>query len=212
MILSFGFPCSGSFKPDRNNFGPRVGVAYRLRDKWVVRGGYGLYYLGQNATGSNQGFSQRTNAIVSLDGLTPAVNLANAFAVQPGGQLLAAVGSSQGVASFLGQSLTVNWLDRPLPYSHQYSFDIQRELPGRILVETGYVGNQTRKLPASANANYVPVSELNRAGQSISITPNGFAVRGGHRPPLPALNLRQHASGARVLAPGKNDHRTRRSV
>jgi len=160
---------SGSFKPDRNNFGPRVGLAYRLRDKWVVRGGYGLYYLGQNATGSNQGFSQRTNAIVSLDGLTPAVNLANAFAVQPGGQLLAAVGSSQGVASFLGQSLTVNWLDRPLPYSHQYSFDIQRELPGRILVETGYVGNQTRKLPTSANANYVPVSELSRRTPSGAI-------------------------------------------
>jgi len=37
----------GSFDPDRNNFGQRVGAAYRLGDKWVLRGGYGLHYLGQ---------------------------------------------------------------------------------------------------------------------------------------------------------------------
>jgi len=153
----------GSFNPDKNNFAPRVGVAYRWREKWVIRGGYGLYYLGQNATGSNQGYSQRTTAVVSTDGnLTPAVNLTNAFALQPGGQLLAAIGNSQGAASFLGQGLAVNWLERPLPYSHQYSLDIQRELPGNILLEAGYVGNQSRKLPVGVGANYVPTTELNR--------------------------------------------------
>ncbi|MGH9723213.1 MAG: TonB-dependent receptor domain-containing protein, partial [Bryobacteraceae bacterium] len=152
----------GSFVPDKNNFAPRVGLAYRLRDKWVIRGGYGLYYLGQSATGSNQGYSQATTAVTTLDNLKPAVNLANAFTLRPGGQLLAAVGNSEGAASFLGQALTVNWQERPLPYSHQYSFDIQRELPGGVLVEAGYVGNQTRKLPITANGNFVPAQELNR--------------------------------------------------
>jgi len=152
----------GSFNPDRNNFAPRLGAAYRLRDKWVLRGGYGLYYLGQNATGSNQGYSQTTNATVSTDNLIPAVNLSNAFSLQPGGQLLAAVGNSQGAGSFLGQSVNYNYQNRPLPYSHQYSFDIQRELPMNILVEAAYVGNQTRKLPVGANLNYLPVTELGR--------------------------------------------------
>ena len=151
-----------AFEPDRNNWAPRVGLAYHIRDKWVVRGGYGLYYLGQSATGSNQGYSQRTNAVVTTDNLTPAVTVANAFALQPGGQLLAAVGNSGGAASFIGQAVTVNYLNRPLPYSHQYSFDIQRELNGGILIEAGYVGNLTRKLPLTVNANYVPVSELGR--------------------------------------------------
>ena len=135
----------------------------------MIRGGYGLYYLGQNATGSNQGFSQRTNAVISVDNLTPAVNLANAFTLQPGGQLLAPIGSSQGPSSFLGQSLTVNYLNRPLPYSHQYSFDIQRELPRNVVVEVGYIGNQTRKLPVGVNANYVPTSELARRTASGAI-------------------------------------------
>ena len=151
----------GSFQPDKNNIAPRVGAAYQLGNKWVIRGGYGLYYLGQNATGSNQGFSQRTSAITTVDNLTPAVSLTNAFALLPGGQLLPAVGNSGGAASFLGQGLTVNYQNRPLPYSHQYSFDIQRDLAG-FLIEAAYVGNQTRKLPLGANANYLPAAELGR--------------------------------------------------
>ena len=151
----------GAFVPDKNNFAPRIGAAYHIGAKWVIRGGYGLYYLGQSGTGSNQGYSQRTNAITTTDNLTPAVSLTNAFALFPGGQLLSAVGNSGGAGSFLGQSLGVNYLNRPLPYSHQYSFDIQRDLAG-FLIEVAYVGNQTRKLPLSANGNYLPAAELGR--------------------------------------------------
>src|SRR5439155_13944958 len=97
-----------------------------------------------------------------VDNLTPAVTLANAFTLLPGGRLLSAVGSGDGPASFLGQAVTVNYLDRPLPYSHQYSFDIQRELGGSVLVEVGYVGNQTRKLPINAGLHNLPVDQLNR--------------------------------------------------
>jgi hypothetical protein len=152
----------GSFQPDRNNWAPRFGFAYRLGEKWVLRGGYGLYYMGQSATGSNQGYSQRTNAVVTVDNLRPAVSLQNAFTNQAGGVLLSAIGNSQGAASFLGQGLAVNWQDRPLPYSHQYSFDIQRELAGGVLVEAAYVGNQLRKLPINSNANFIPANELGR--------------------------------------------------
>lgn len=153
-----------AFMRDRNNFQPRVGAAYHLGNSWVVRGGYGLYYLGQNERGDALGFSQRTNAIVSTDNnLTPAVNLTNAFANLPGGQLLTPVGSSRGDASFLGQSINVNYFDRPLPYTHQFSFDIQRELPGNMLAEIGYVGNITKKLPVNAgNLNAVPANLLGR--------------------------------------------------
>ncbi len=161
----------GAFAPDRNNFAPRVGAAYRLGEKWVFRGGYGLYYLGQAETGPNQGFSNTTNAITTVDGLTPAISLQNAFSLLPGGQLLAPVGNSLGAASFLGQSVTSNWFNRPLPYSQQYSFDIQRELKGGVLVEAGYSGNQTRKLPVAGISgtnsqnvilDYVPAGQLNQ--------------------------------------------------
>lgn len=168
----------GAFDPDRNNFQPRIGAAYRIGAKWVVRGGYGLYYLGQNEIGAPQGFSRRTNAIMSTDGnLTPAVNLTNAFANQPGGQLLSAIGSSQGASSFLGESVTVNYLNRPLPYSHQYSFDIERELPGNMVAEVAYVGNQTRRLPISANLNVLPVNELGRLAANGQIDTAYYSAR-----------------------------------
>lgn len=164
----------GAFLPDRNNFQPRVGAAWRVAERWVLRGGYGLYYLGQNERGSALGFSQRTDAIVSTDGsLTPAVNLTNAFINQPGQQLLSAVGSSRGAASFLGQTIAPNFYNRPLPYSHQFSFDIQRELPGNMLAEIGYAGNLTRRLPIrdtnNNNINVLPASALGRRTASGAI-------------------------------------------
>jgi hypothetical protein len=44
----------------------------------------------------------------------------------------------------------------------QWSFDVQRELPGSILAEAGYTGNANRRLPVSFNLNYLPASELGR--------------------------------------------------
>ena len=168
----------GAFEPDKNNFQPRIGAAYRIGSKWVIRGGYGIYYLGQNEIGAAQGFSRRTNAIVTTDGnLTPAVNLTNAFANQAGGNLLAAVGSSLGAASFLGEGVTVNNLNRPLPYSHQYSFDIERELPGNMVAEVAYVGNITKKLPLSANLNVLPVNELGRVTSTGAVDTAYYSAR-----------------------------------
>ncbi len=148
---------------DRNNWQPRVGLAYRLRDKWVVRGGYGLYYLGDDTLGSTSGFSRTTSAVVSIDGLRPVEGLrtANPF-VTHGGKLLDPIGTSQGAASFLGESVPGHMRKRGMPYSHQYSFDIQHELPGGVLFEIGYTSNITRALATSFGLNYIPAHEMER--------------------------------------------------
>lgn len=159
-----------SFNRDRNNIQPRVGVAYKLAPKWVLRGGYGLYYLGQNESGATQGFSRTTGAIVSTDGnLTPAVNLTNAFANLPGGRLLAPIGNSLGLGSFLGEGLNINYLDRNLPSSQQYSIDVQHELPGNMLAEAGYVGNRSASLPVNTNINVIPADQMGRRQASGAI-------------------------------------------
>ncbi len=150
---------------DKNNWQPRIGVAYKLRDKWVLRGGYGMYYSGDDQTGSSNGFSRATSAVVSTDGLTPVAGLktANPF-VTLGGKLLDPIGTSQGTASFLGEGMSTFKRDRGLPYTHQYSVDIQRELPAGILFEIGYGGNTTRRLSntASFQLNYIPTNEMGR--------------------------------------------------
>ncbi|MBI5283050.1 MAG: TonB-dependent receptor [Candidatus Solibacter usitatus] len=149
----------------RNNWQPRVGAAYRLGDAWVVRGGYGLYYMGEDQLGSSNGFSRQTDAVVSSDGLTPypGMKTANPFVALPGGKLLDPVGSSLGASSFLGEGVTAFMRDRALPHVHTYSFDIQRQLKGSVLLEVGYAGNTARRLPINGlQLNYVPTSELGK--------------------------------------------------
>lgn len=152
-----------AFNRDRNNWQPRVGVAWQFRPLWVMRGGYGLYYLGQNGIGPDTGFSQPTNLVASTDNnLTPAVSLSDPFprTLFPSG-LLQPIGSSQGLATNLGLAVAAQNLNRPLPYSHQFSFGFQRVLPQQWLADVSYAGNLTRKLPVTGGLNFLPTTSLN---------------------------------------------------
>jgi TonB dependent receptor len=172
-----------SFNPDKKHIEPRGGVAWRFAPKWVMRAGYGLAYLGQSANGANTGFSQPTSLVASTDGgLTPAVSLSNPFPTTlfPTG-LLQPIGSSRGLATNVGQSISAQYMDRPLPYSHQYSFGFQHELKGGWLVDASYSGNVTRRLPVSLGLNFLPASALNsmpvaaRAAYFTAAVPNPMA-------------------------------------
>jgi hypothetical protein len=57
--------------------------------------------------------------------------------------------------------VTAQYLDRPLPYSHQYSAGFQYQLPGNWLIDASYVGNITKRLPISLNLNFVPTDVQN---------------------------------------------------
>src|SRR5204862_4651906 len=122
---------------------------------WVLRGGYGLSYLGQAENGAATGFSQPTTLIASTDGnITPAVSLSDPFPTRlfPNG-LLVPVGSSQGLATNLGLAANAQYRDRPLPYSHQYSIGFQNSFRGGWLIDASYVGNQTRRTPVTQTLN-----------------------------------------------------------
>lgn len=150
-----------SFKPSRTQFQPRAGFAWHFGNNWVMRGGYGLSYLGQSSFGQPVGFSRTTPLVASTDGnLTPAASLSDPFpaAIYPGG-LLAPIGNSQGLSTNLGQSVSAQYLDRPLPYSHQFSFGIQRQIR-TWLADVSYAGNRTRRLPATLPLNFIPRSTL----------------------------------------------------
>src|SRR5258705_6503679 len=152
-----------AFNPHKANFKPRAGAAYRVSSKLVLRGGYGLSYLGQSSNGQAVGFSRQTPLVASLDnGLTPAASLSDPFptSVYPGG-LLQPIGASQGLATNLGQNITFQYVDRPLPYSQQYSAGFQYELPGGWLVDASYAGNITRRLPVTLALNFIPLDALN---------------------------------------------------
>ncbi|MFN7923424.1 MAG: TonB-dependent receptor [Bryobacteraceae bacterium] len=153
-----------AFNPSRRNIQPRVGFAWTVAPKTVLRGGYGLSTLGQQVYGPSTGFSQSTSLVSSTDGnLTPAATLGDPFpaAIYPNG-LLKAVGNSLGLSTNLGQGVTAQYLDRPLPTSQQFSLGFQRELPVGMVADVSYVGNITRKLPVNVPLNFLSRAELER--------------------------------------------------
>ena len=94
------------WETDWKDFQPRFGFAWRVDNKTVMRGGYGIYY-GQTRSGANgllsygsQGFTQSTSALTTYqnDGATPWLHLGNPF---PNGLILPP-GSSLGLLNDVG--------------------------------------------------------------------------------------------------------------
>jgi len=160
----------GLWNGDRNNFAPRIGLAYQLSRKTVLRTGYGVFFdvLGIDRFDVNQGgYSQATSLIPSLDnGMTFRATLSNPF---PDG-LQAPPGASAGIATYLGRGISF-FHDKPLnPYMQRWSFSIQRELPWRVLVDTAYVGNRGTKLGVSRELNPVPRQYLSTSPERDQAT------------------------------------------
>jgi hypothetical protein len=200
-----------AFAPDRNNFQPRIGTAFLLDDKTVVRGGFGLYTLGQWALGGSTGFSRTTPLIATVDNLTPSITLNNPL---PGG-LLQPVGSSLGLATDLGLGVNFGYPDRSLPTSKQFSFGIQREFWSGFLIDASYVGNITTGLPVSAAMTFLPASELGRPASYYServtnplagLLPNNPALNGSTVPRQSLLTAFPQYSSLNVnnLPAGRN--------
>ncbi len=128
----------GIYNPDRNNWSPRIGLAYRLFPKTVIRTGYGLYYIPVIGSVESPGFDAQTPWVTSTDGITPLNTLSNPF---PEGHL-PITGSSQGLATLLGQNIRfVEPTDRT-PQFHTWTFNIQQALPGQAVLEVGYTGSR----------------------------------------------------------------------
>jgi hypothetical protein len=144
-------------KLDANNFGPRFGFAYSARPKLVLRGGYGIFFssgiVNQSGLVGVASFDAISRYVASIDGnRTPFTTIANPF---PNG-LVQPTGNRLGLATELGNAISFLDPNRVLPYVQQWQWSLQYELPWRTLLEAGYVGVQTLKLPEDFNWNEKP--------------------------------------------------------
>jgi hypothetical protein len=132
--------CVQNFK----DFAPRLGMAYRLTDKTVLRTGFGIIYA-QNDSFSSQSarwFNQSPDFVeysfATVDRINPLLTLQGGF---PAVQLPAT--SVPGPASVAINSTAPRMPDQ---YSQQWFFDLQRELPYDTLMTVDYSGNAASKL------------------------------------------------------------------
>ena len=166
-----------------NKFAPRGGFAWSLTERMVVRGGYGLFWspaqipgVGESAIGA-RGYSAATTYLASTDGgLTPAGSLSDPFPngiTPPQGNSLGLLTGAGGVIDFVDQD------SRP-GYVQQYSIDLQRELPGRMMVGVGYLGSRSERLSMGGTSDVtVNINQLDPSYQEMGtalqqLVPNPF--------------------------------------
>ncbi len=135
---------------------PRIGLAYQLDSKTVIRGGYGLFYAPNGILRVNSiqsGFSRGTPIVASNDsGLTFIATLANPL---PNGKL-PVLGTSDGLKTTLGQGTSFFPAERRMSYAQRWSFGFQRDIVGGIVVESSYVGNRSTRLPVTRQLSFTP--------------------------------------------------------
>ena len=139
---------------DRLNLAPRIGAAYSLAKKTVIRGGWGIFYGPTTSLATTSvGFGISTPWVATRDNGLRVVNpLSDPF---PDG-LLKAPGADGGLLTFVGQGISFVDVNRKLLYLHQFQISLQREAPGRVLVEAAYSGSRSRDLPQSREINPTP--------------------------------------------------------
>jgi hypothetical protein len=131
------FPAS-LVRPDRNDFAPRIGIAWKPQKQMVVRTGYGINYnLAQYGTmiqnfAFQPPFANTATNTTNVIGLTSAsqLTLTNGFPAT-------------------GSTVTNNFAVNPnyrLGYVQIWNLDVQREWPGGVVMNAGYNGSKGTRL------------------------------------------------------------------
>ncbi len=169
----------------RLKFAPRLGAAYQVDEKTVVRGGYGILYAPiryDPIAALAPGYTQFTQYVASNDNnQTPAGTLDDPF---PGG-LTRPSGNAAGALTGFGSSVTSFDQAFRAPRVQQFSADVERELPGHIALQVGYLGSRSTQLsPGPTGGGAINVNQLDPsnfdlgAGLSASVA-NPFYGNGG---------------------------------
>ncbi|MBS1787705.1 MAG: TonB-dependent receptor [Acidobacteria bacterium] len=144
--------------PDRNNWAPRVGFAYNLLDKTVLRGGYGISYIHFNRLGGENLLSYNGPNIISnsitqqvSQPLCTANNFLGCFRPTQAGYPDGFVAPER----FNPLTARVNFTpkDTRTAYVQSWHLTLQHELPWKLLLDVGYVGNRSNKLIVLADYN-----------------------------------------------------------
>ncbi|MBI4888437.1 MAG: TonB-dependent receptor [Acidobacteria bacterium] len=178
----------GNLPHDNNNLAPRIGVNYRIDDRTVLRGGYGLFFAFAPNDGVQQSYSFVHRYEYQLLNDSRADFLPNWF---PGGTAPESQfgGKVPGWDEALAQACDlngskpgctrravnqeINYPGRQTSYSHQASAGIQRQFGDTMSFEVNYVHTAGRREETNHNANlsFNPATGANYPFTDISRRP-----------------------------------------
>jgi trimeric autotransporter adhesin len=147
---------------------PRVGATYALNQNTVIRGGYGLFWAPwqYSTTGhGNIGFSRSTAlSQTASETEVPITVLDDPY---PAG-LQQPLGSSLGLLTGVGGNIEFIDQTKSNPRVHQYSADIQRELPGGIALTVGYIGATGRDIGFAGTNSSSTAININQIDPAVA--------------------------------------------
>jgi len=179
--VTYGATCgcgNNFFNSYKLGFGPRLGFAYQLNPKTVLRGGAGLLIgttpdngiQSRSVTSLNQVFSTAFAQSPLTNGLQGGVPLTYAQVAwpnfNPSNFPVVAIPGTPGAAP-------AAWIDKNAGYpskSYQWSFGVQREILRNLVVDVAYVGNRGVWLPSAGALAYNANTPQSLAAYGIDIT------------------------------------------
>ncbi|MCU1233386.1 MAG: TonB-dependent receptor, plug [Candidatus Solibacter sp.] len=147
--------------PDRNNWAPRLGLAYSLTPKTVIRSGYGISYIHFNRAGGENLLAYNPPSVITIninnpDPLTSptcAAGVANSTCFRP-----TALGYTSSILDptridYTSTSLRYTPPNTRTGYVQSWHFTVQQQLAKDLLLEVAYVGNHGVKLMTLGDVN-----------------------------------------------------------
>jgi len=163
-IVSFGVATAdqvgvgrGLVRTDTNNIAPRLGAAWRLTEKTVLRGGYGLFYPTSAAQGMRDAIATNPFNQGRTKSSTP-----TSLAGWPGGANGHGISPfSNGTLRTVGSQPSANAvpIDLQQPRIEQYNATVERELPWQTALRVSYLGTRSKGLIAGIDLNMIPPSD-----------------------------------------------------
>jgi hypothetical protein len=158
--------------PDRNNFAPRLGLAFSVTPKTVLRGGYGVSYIHFNRLGGENLLSYNLPGIIGV-GIDQIPSQGRCGSSQA--PLTCFRPTQDGYPSgLLDPALTstlasrTNYIpaDTRTAYTMNWHFTVQREIARNLVLDVAYVGNRSNKLVILSDYNE---ARFNGAGENLTI-------------------------------------------
>ncbi len=177
----FATPEHRNASPDRNNWAPRLGFAYRLGSKSTLRGGTGIYYALNPYTGSTflgPSFGSHSTWITSLDGgITRFGTLSNPF---PNGVTLPVAQKYGNLANWGFPAGTAYDDQMRNGEIYQWNVGFQHELTSTMLIDVAYSASRSAHLPTyydgATNFSHISTADRLKYGTAglEELVPNPF--------------------------------------